>query len=128
MTTTRTIKTKAAVATARGQHGDSCGFLAAVSGSTAAAAQQKGGGNGVAVAGRWRWASRQQGGGNSVAAAGQWRWAARQQRGGDSVAAAMQRRHDCPKDRQCGIALFLVPLLAMPPKNKGAAEQWQWRA
>jgi hypothetical protein len=87
---------KAAVATARGQHGDSGGFSAAISGSTAGAAQQKGGGNGTAAAGRWRWAARQQG-------------------SGDSAAAAMQWRHDCPKDRWRGSALLLPPLLAMPP-------------
>jgi hypothetical protein len=33
-----------------------------------------------------------------------------------------------PKDRWHSSALLLLPLLATPPKNKGVAEQWQWRA
>ena len=105
------IKTKATVATAQGRHSDSGGFLAAVSGSTAATVQRKGGGNSAAVAGWQRWAARQQGGGDRAAAA---------TRGSGN---------DCPKYRWRNSALLLPPLLAMPPKNKGncslAAEQWQ---
>ena len=71
---TTTIKTKAAVATARWLHGDSSGFLAAISGSTAAAAQQKDGSNTV-VAAVWQWqAARQQVCGNSAAAITWRRW------------------------------------------------------
>ena len=112
-----TIKTKAAVATARWRHGNRGSFLAAVSGSVTAAAQQKG------AAITWWW----QGGGGG-------------QHGSKVVAIARQQQckgsgDDRPKDRGRGhfpSALLLLPLLTMPPKNKGdcslVAEQWQWRA
>ena len=67
------------------------------------------------------------------AIARQWQGSSGGQRGSRAVVIARRQQRkgdgdDRPKDMRCGSALLLLPLLAMPPKNKGAAEQWQWRA